>query len=274
MEIFSIGYVLLATQNALLGVVAPSLRAVVVDVRKDIKWFYICFYYDGKVSEHLIDLWQCAATEASADLGPYCELEDRIEQIDYPRPIPIHGWYAYLRKEPNIVSPPYLESSKTVVAEINVFKDNVGDFFCPVSTKKMKTIWGVVDGAYIVPARPLDYPIEITPIAYALLAVQRAFLGKVTPELRAIIVDACGETHFVYIHCYYDGQLSQETMMLWESAIIETSAAMGSEYTLDAGIHHLNYPQPIPFRGRIAYSRYEPKSNSSDFSLWKKIDKI
>ena len=37
MEIFSTGYALLAVQNALLGVVAPSLRAVVVDVCRESK---------------------------------------------------------------------------------------------------------------------------------------------------------------------------------------------------------------------------------------------
>ena len=46
-------------------------------------------------------------------------------------------------------------------------------------------------------------------------------------------------------------------MRLWKEATLEAFAAQGSEYILDGGIHRLDYPQPIPFRGRCAYSRYQ-----------------
>lgn len=98
MEVFSIPYALLAMQNALLGVVTPELRAVVLDVNPDTQLLYIRFYYDGDVSEELIDLWDCAITEASADLGADV-LDDGIERIDFPNKIPFRGRYAYLRKE-------------------------------------------------------------------------------------------------------------------------------------------------------------------------------
>ena len=99
METFSIGYALLAMQNALLDVVTPELRAVVVDVDKEKKLLYIRFYYHGKISEELLDLWDCAITEASADLGPDCILDNDVERLDYPNEIPFRGRYAYLRKE-------------------------------------------------------------------------------------------------------------------------------------------------------------------------------
>jgi hypothetical protein len=51
-------------------------------------------------SEKLIDLWQCAITEASVALGPDCVLDDGVERLDYPKKIPLRGRYAYLRKEP------------------------------------------------------------------------------------------------------------------------------------------------------------------------------
>jgi hypothetical protein len=99
MKIFSIGYALLAIQRALLDVVTPELRAVVVDVCKETHLLYIRFYYDGEVVEELVDLWQCAIKEARVDLGPDCVLDDRVERLDYPKEIPFRGRYAYLRKE-------------------------------------------------------------------------------------------------------------------------------------------------------------------------------
>lgn len=94
-----LGNALLATQRALLGVVTPELRAVVVDLDEEHQEFYIRFFYDGSVSEDLIDLWNCATTEASAGLNPVYELEEGIERLDYPKKIPVRGCYAYLRKE-------------------------------------------------------------------------------------------------------------------------------------------------------------------------------
>ena len=99
MEIFSMGYALLAMQGALLQAVTPELRAVVVDVDKDKQLLYIHFYYDGQVSEELIELWWCTITEASADLDADCLLDAAVERLDYPTKIPFRGRYAYLRKE-------------------------------------------------------------------------------------------------------------------------------------------------------------------------------
>lgn len=92
-------YALLATQNALLGVVTPELRAVVIDLDNNDKVFFIRFYYDGEVSPEIIDLWDCAITEASADMELDYTLDDGIERLDYPQGIPFRGRYAYLRKE-------------------------------------------------------------------------------------------------------------------------------------------------------------------------------
>jgi hypothetical protein len=99
METISIEYALLATQHALLDAVTSELRAVVIDISKEKQLFYIRFYYHGNVSAKLIDLWQCAITEASASLDPDCALDNEVERLDYPREIPFRGRYAYLRKE-------------------------------------------------------------------------------------------------------------------------------------------------------------------------------
>ena len=99
METFSIEYALLAMQRALLDAVTPELRAVVVNVYKEKRLLYLRFYYDGEVPEELIELWQCAITEGSASFGPDSFLDDEVERLDYPQPIPLCGSYVYLRKE-------------------------------------------------------------------------------------------------------------------------------------------------------------------------------
>jgi hypothetical protein len=99
MNNLTFGYAMLAIQNALLGVVTPQLRAVIVDYMSDTPHLFIRFYYDGEVTRDLIELWECAITEASADLGPDTTLDDGIVRLDYPQKIPFQGRYAYLRKE-------------------------------------------------------------------------------------------------------------------------------------------------------------------------------
>ncbi len=88
---------LIEVQNALLGVVTPELRAVVIDLEKDEKVLYVRFYYHGEVSEELIDLWDCAITEI--DMGLNCFYDKGIERLDYPNPIPVRGRFAFRRKE-------------------------------------------------------------------------------------------------------------------------------------------------------------------------------
>ncbi len=258
METFSIGYALLATQNALLQAVTPELRAVIVDVCQEKQLLYIRFYYDGEVAENLVDLWQCAITEASAGLGPDCLLDDGVERLDYPQEIPFRGRYAYLRREADL--PAAQHSSTTsinVTREIVDFKERIGVFVDPVFGKKIDTNWGVIhyakDGCHIIPAKPIIYKIEIFPLAYALLAIQRALLGIVTTELRAVIADM--EDKLLYIRFYYDRNVASEILDDWECAITETMADLGPDYLLDEGIEKLSYPQEIPFRGRCAYLR-------------------
>ncbi|HKZ00088.1 MAG TPA: polymorphic toxin type 50 domain-containing protein [Rhabdochlamydiaceae bacterium] len=262
MEIFSIGYALLATQRALLDAITPELRAVVVDSCEKTNLLYIRFYYDGKASEKLIDLWQCAITEASADLGPDCLLDDGVERLDFPQKIPFRGRYAYLRKEPYFTKRQHSSHIPwNIIRETVDFKEKIGLFISPVSGEKVDTNWGVIhyakDGRHTVPAKPKNYPIDIFPVAYALLAIQSAILGIVTPELRAIVVDLCKEENLCYVHFYYDGLISEELIDLWECAITKTFADVGQDYVLDAGIQRLDYPQKIPFRGRYAYFRNE-----------------
>lgn len=258
METFSIGYALLAVQSALLGAVTPELRAVVVDVCKEDELLYLHFYYDGKVDEKMIDLWECAITEASADLGPDCVLDAGVSRLDYPEEIPFRGRYAYLRRETSLpANPNFSVASTNVVREMVDFKERIGFFVSPVSGEKVPTNWGVIhyakDGCHIVPAKPDDYKIEIFPLAYALLAIQRALLGIVTPELRTVIADIGKEDKLLYIRFYYDGNVASEILDGWECAITETVADLGPGYLLDGRVEKLSHPKAINFRGRYAY---------------------
>ncbi|MGB7127994.1 MAG: polymorphic toxin type 50 domain-containing protein [Candidatus Rhabdochlamydia sp.] len=260
MEVFSTGYALLATQCALLDEITPELRAVIVDVCKEEKLLYMRIYYEGEASEKRIDLWDCVITEASADLGINCVLDNEVERIDYPQEIPSRGRYAYLRREPNMLSQNVSEVPIIITREIKDFKEKIGVFISPVSEEKVSTSWGVIhttkDESHIIPAKPASYKIkEITPIAYALLSIQRALLGLATPELRGIVADI--QDQELYIRFYYDKGVSYEIFKSWEFAITKVIADMGSDYLFDTGIERLDYPQEIPFRGRYAYLRKE-----------------
>ena len=99
MKRYDLAYLLLATQRALLGMVIPSLRAVVVNLNPEDKILSFDFYYDGEISDKAFDLASCAITEASAAFSPEFKTEEKIVRIDAPSPIPCVGKFAYKRKE-------------------------------------------------------------------------------------------------------------------------------------------------------------------------------
>lgn len=213
MDFFSIEYALLAIQSALLKEITSELRAVFIDLDKEEHIFYARIYYDGKVSEKMIDLWDCAIAEASADLGPDCFVNSQIKRLDIPEKIPLVGYCAYMRKED--------DSSY-----------DVANAFSRVNIKERS-------------------------IGYALLAVQHALLGIVTPELRAVIVDFNQEEPLLYIRFFYDGKVSKTLSDLWQSAISNAKKDFGNDCILDGKVEQVDYPHPLPFRGRYAYSRKE-----------------
>jgi hypothetical protein len=95
----SIGYVLLAMQNALLGVVTPELRSVIVDFNQEELLLYVRFFYDGEIPMALIDLWNSTISKAKMDFGTNCVLDGKVERIDFPSVLPFRGRYSYKRKE-------------------------------------------------------------------------------------------------------------------------------------------------------------------------------
>lgn len=237
MEIFSIEYALLAVQVALLGVVTPELRAVVVDLEqersKEAGVLYMRFYYDGKITEELEELWSCAVTEASADLGADCFVDDEIERLDFPQEIPLRGRYAYLRYED-------FSLSKEVRLTVQGMSNNSNSLLW----KRRK-------------AQKRKFSLEKFPLAYALLAMQTALLGIVAPSLRAVIVDFEPVTKVLYVRFYHHGEVSEELIALWNLAIVEASEDLVTKHTLDKRIERLDFPQKIPFHGEYAYLRKE-----------------
>jgi hypothetical protein len=222
METMSLPYALISMQNALLDVITPQLRAVVINLVGNV--LYTRFYYDGEEDEHLIDLWQCAITEASAHMGVDCFTDSKEVRLDYPQKIPVSGVFAYLRKEPDVLNLYDLKKSRGFSLR--------EDFF-------------LVE----------DKGVKLKSYGPILLAVQRALLGVVTPQLRSVIVDFDDEKTYVWF--YYDGEVSLEFIREWEDAVVQIGVDMGPTRLLDGHVERSDYPQEMPGHGQYAYSRKE-----------------
>jgi hypothetical protein len=97
---YDLPFLMLATQRALLGMVQPQLRAVIVDLDENKKRMKFYFYYDGAINDDLYDQASCIATEASAAFPPDFTSEEEIERLDAPQKIPDHqGRFVYRRME-------------------------------------------------------------------------------------------------------------------------------------------------------------------------------
>lgn len=92
-------YALLVTQNALLGLVTPELRAVIVDFEEATTLLYVRFYYDGKLSLDGKNLWDKALKQIDQDFEQNHLFDGKIEQLDFPEKIPFRGRNAYRRCE-------------------------------------------------------------------------------------------------------------------------------------------------------------------------------
>lgn len=88
---------LLRTRKALFGRVRSTLRAVKVTLNELEKRWYIWFYYDGEVQKEDYVLAQELIEQVSSEL--HYGVEEHLERLDYPHPIPHIGRYAYQRYE-------------------------------------------------------------------------------------------------------------------------------------------------------------------------------
>ena len=90
-----------------------------------------------------------------------------------------------------------------------------------------------------------------------LCSVQRALLGAVTPNLRAVYITSEQENSFDLIF-YYDKELSEDEEELCSFADTEFIADFPSPtYKTDCTVKIIPYPDKIPRIGRCVYRRYE-----------------
>ena len=268
MDEYSIGYALLSAQRALLEAVDPSLRAVVVDYLTGRTLLHMRFYYDGEPSEKLIENWSCAINEASTGIGTHCYSDFGAERIDYPKKLPFEGRYAYLRKEEG--QDQYIHhlnrtslkgsTSQTLLNQRDPkhkkfmhFGKPIGDAIDRDTGKRILTSWGLIqkrkDEFRILPAYEdpnADPDRKAYPVAYAMLALQSALLGRVVPALRFVTADYDKNQNLFYLRVYYDGEVSKNLIDEWEDALFETCADLGKDFLFEMTIERCDFPnQPI-----------------------------
>ena len=89
--------VLVSLQQALLGEISSSLRAVTVSINeKNIK--FDC-YYDGRISDDDAESMSVVETEIMASLGDQYTISYDVRRLDYPTLIPKDARWVYHRKE-------------------------------------------------------------------------------------------------------------------------------------------------------------------------------
>lgn len=90
-------------------------------------------------------------------------------------------------------------------------------------------------------------------------SIQRALLGNVTPNLRAVYIRLENETYGLVF--FYDKELSEEEEELASLTDTEFIADFPSpDYKTSCAIEILPYPKPIPKKGYCVYERYEKSS--------------
>jgi hypothetical protein len=165
---------ILSAGNALLGHVAPSLRAFTVDFGEKERLVSTCFFYDGEIDDHLFDLASCTTVEIELN-SEYTELytyREPLIRVDYPKKIPFEGNLIYLRYEPK------LEGHYPNVRFSQLLRESGH------------------------------------PYAFLFLDMQNVLLAKVTPALRCVAVTINMEEKSIDLYFWYDGKISDHEYQL------------------------------------------------------------
>ena len=86
-----------AIQQALLGEVTPSLRAVTVSY--ELSQIHFECYFDGEISETEVEAMNCVDTELTAVFPATHTITHALYRRDYPELIPKEKIWVYYRKE-------------------------------------------------------------------------------------------------------------------------------------------------------------------------------
>lgn len=93
------------------------------------------------------------------------------------------------------------------------------------------------------------------PVVYARLSLQRALLGAITPNLKAVCIDVDKKTKKLFISFFYDGEITDEFFDIASTAMAEVDVP--GYYELDEKIEKLDFPEKIPSRGHLVYLQQE-----------------
>ncbi len=92
-----------------------------------------------------------------------------------------------------------------------------------------------------------------------LFQLRGSLLNSVAPTLRAVTADVDVKTREIYIYFFYDGEISDELFELASVASVTIDLDPAGHYRFSDEIAtRLDFPQPIPVRGKLAFLRKEP----------------
>jgi len=212
--------IILSTQGALFGSVTNNLRAVKVEFGNN--FITLNFYYDKIPSEFEDETSEIVGTEVISDFGDilFKALTDfrvKKKHLPYPNKIPDQGVWVYYRHEPTLKDQYDFETPKELMEEM--------------STKLLQ-----------VRVR---------------ISVQKALLGRITENLRAVQVECSNE--LVFLHFYYNEQPTEVDIKLAEEATKEISTIFSNEVKkFKNETVHIPYPDKVPSREYWIFFRYEP----------------
>ena len=91
--------------------------------------------------------------------------------------------------------------------------------------------------------------------AKLLLSALRGLWGIVTPNLRKVSIEAIG--NIIYLHFYYDKEISEQEKELVEECMTEVIADFPDPFKINSSIEIVNTSKKIEQKGYLVYSRYE-----------------
>lgn len=92
--------------------------------------------------------------------------------------------------------------------------------------------------------------------AYAAISAQRALLGVITPNLRAVTIKIDSQQKVLKVCFFYDKDISETQFDIASTAITEISADF-PDFDLDDCIERLDFPSKVPVEGRLVFQRKE-----------------